>query len=106
MDRELALTPEQDAQIKKIISASQEHSRELWKPVAQKMKAETVSACQQIREVLTPEQQAKFDVLSKSRSERGEHGDRGDRDDHDRDKHHGDRDFDTNNATNAAAGGE
>jgi Spy/CpxP family protein refolding chaperone len=107
MDRELALTPEQDAQIKQIISASQERSRELWKPVAQAMSTETASACEQIREVLTPEQQEKFDVLSKSRPERGgrsDHGDRGDRDG--RDKHRGDWDLGTNNTTNAGTGGE
>ncbi len=107
MDRELALTPEQDAQIKKIISTSQERTRELWKPVAQKLNTETVSACEQIREVLTPDQQAKFDVISKSRAERGnrgDHGDRGDRDEHD--KRRGDRDFGPDGATNPGAGGE
>jgi Spy/CpxP family protein refolding chaperone len=104
MDRELALTPEQDAQIKQIISASQERSRELWKPVSQAMSTETASACEQIRAVLTPDQQEKFNALSKSRGDRGGRGDRGDRGDHE--KHRGDRDSGTNGATNPGTGGE
>lgn len=92
MDRELALTPDQDAQIKKIISGSQERTREMWKPVSEEMSKESASTCQQIRELLTPDQQAKFDILSVSRGERGDHGDRGDRGDHG--KRHGPHDSD------------
>lgn len=82
MDRELALTADQHAQIEKIISVSQDRTREIWKPVSVEMGKETTSACEQIREVLTPEQQAKFDTLSKARPERGDRGERGDHGDH------------------------
>jgi Spy/CpxP family protein refolding chaperone len=108
MDRELALTSEQHAQIEKIISACQEKTRELYKPVALEMNSQTASACQQIRELLTPDQQVKFDALSKTRSQRGEHGDRGDRGDHDGDrgKHHDPGDFDLGGATNPSPHGD
>jgi Spy/CpxP family protein refolding chaperone len=98
MDRELALTPEQHDQVEKIVAASQEKMREASRPVSLEARKETASACAQIRAVLTPDQQVKFDTLSKSRSSRG---DRGDRDDHDgRAKHRGDHDFDADGVTN------
>lgn len=78
MDRELALTPDQHAQIEKIIATSQTHTRDLWTPVAQQMKDETQKACDQIRDVLTPDQQTKFDALSKGPPP-GEFGERGER---------------------------
>jgi Spy/CpxP family protein refolding chaperone len=106
MDRELALTADQHAQIEKIISGSQEHTRELYKPVALEMSKQTASACEQIREVLTPEQQTKFDTLSKTRAERGGHGDRDGRGDHDdHGKHRDPHDFDLG-ATNSVPRGE
>ena len=77
MHRELALTPDQETQIRNIIYASQERASELWKPVAQEMGKETQDACEQIRSVLTPEQQVKFDNLPKSRPGPGERGERG-----------------------------
>ncbi len=74
MDRELNLTPEQDAQIHQIIADSQERVGTVWKPVAQQIGKETQDACDQIRDVLTDEQKAKFDALSKERpDERGWH---------------------------------
>jgi Spy/CpxP family protein refolding chaperone len=104
MDRELALTSEQHAQIEKIVSACQEKTRELYKPVALEMSSQTAAACQQIRDLLTPDQQTKFDTLSKTRSQRGEHGDRGDHDG-DHGKHHDGRDFDPEGATNPSPQG-
>jgi Spy/CpxP family protein refolding chaperone len=99
MDRELALTPEQHDQVEKIISASQEKMREVSKPVSLEMRKQTVSACAQIRALLTPDQQVKFDTLSKTRSSRSDHG--GDWDDHDgHGKHHSDHDFDADAMTN------
>jgi Spy/CpxP family protein refolding chaperone len=65
MDRELALTPEQHERIEKIMGTSQDRTRNLWSPIAQEMNKETVHVCDEIRDVLTPEQRAKFDVLSK-----------------------------------------
>lgn len=107
MDRELALTADQHAQIEKIISTSQEHTRELYKPVALEMSKQTASACEQIREVLTPEQQAKFDTLSKTRAERSGHGDHDGRGDHDEHgKRHDSHDFDLGGATNSTPRGD
>ena len=78
MVKELNLTPEQDAQIDKIISASQSRTQELWTPVQASVRKETEDACDQIRAVLTPEQQTKFDARSKEHpGERGERGERG-----------------------------
>lgn len=76
MDRELNLTPDQDEQIHQIIVASQERLGNLWKPVSEAMGTETQDTCDQIRAVLTPEQQAKFDEFSKKRPG-GDFGDRG-----------------------------
>ena len=77
MDRELALTPDQDDQIHKIIAASQDRVGTLWKPVAQEVSKETQDTCDQIRAVLTPDQQAKFDAFSKTHPpEFGERGER------------------------------
>jgi len=79
MDRELGLTPDQDDQIKKIIASSQERVGDLWKPVSQAVGKETQDACDQIRAVLTPEQQAKFDALPRGGRgpDFGERGERG-----------------------------
>jgi Spy/CpxP family protein refolding chaperone len=107
MDRELALTADQHAQIEKIISTSQEHTRELYKPVALEMNKQTASACEQIREVLTPDQQAKFDTLSRTRAERSGHGDHDGRGDHDEHgKHRDSHDFDLGGATNSSPRGD
>lgn len=101
MDRELALTADQHAQIEKIVSSSQEKTRDLWKPVSLEVNKQTTSACAQIRDLLTPEQQAKFDTLSKTRAPRGEHGDRGDHDEFDgRGKHHDGHGFNPDGMTN------
>lgn len=80
MDRELALRPDQDDQIHKIIAASQDQIGNLWKPVAQAVSKETQDTCDQIRAVLTPDQQAKFDAFSKTHPpDFGERGERGER---------------------------
>jgi len=78
MDRELGLTAEQHERIHKIISASLERTRELWKPVTQEVGRETQKVCDEIRNELTPEQQAKYDTFAKERPDHGERGgDRG-----------------------------
>lgn len=63
LDRELKLTPEQHERIVKIITESQERTKELWKPVEQPMKREMMETKQKIRAELTPEQQKKFEML-------------------------------------------
>jgi len=78
MDRELALTPDQNSQIHSIISESQQRTGDLWKPVAQLVNKETQDACEKIRAVLTPAQQAKFDAFATNRPpDFGERGERG-----------------------------
>jgi Spy/CpxP family protein refolding chaperone len=78
MDRELALTPDQHAQIEKFMTGSQERTQHLWEPIAQEMNKETVQVCDEIREVLTPEQRTKFDTLLRPRRGEGPgNGERG-----------------------------
>jgi Spy/CpxP family protein refolding chaperone len=62
MGRDLDLTADQRERIDKILSQSQEQTRKILREESQKTKAA-------FREVLTPEQQAKFDDLIK-RSQR------------------------------------
>ena len=61
LDRELELSPEQHQHIEKIIREGQERTRELWR-------VEWVTTRKRIRSELTPEQQARFEGLFKSRS--------------------------------------
>jgi hypothetical protein len=60
LDRELELSPEQRQHIEKIIREGQERTRELWR-------VEWVTTRKRIRSELTPEQQARFEGLFKSR---------------------------------------
>jgi len=69
MDRELSLTPEQHENIEKIIAGSQERTQKLWSPIAQEMRKETQSVCEEIREQLTPDQRKKFDNFARAHSE-------------------------------------
>jgi NACalpha-BTF3-like transcription factor len=69
MDRELGLTSEQHENIEKIIAGSQERTRKLWSPIAQEMRKETQSVCEEIRGQLTPDQRKKFDNFARSHSE-------------------------------------
>ncbi len=65
IQRDLDLTTEQREQIDKILKESQEHARKIMEPVAPEMRAEVQRTTQKFREVLTPEQQARFDKLIK-----------------------------------------
>jgi len=67
MDRELELTPEQHANIEKIIAASQERTKVIWKPIAPVMNKEMQAVHAEIREELTPDQKKKFDGFAKPR---------------------------------------
>jgi Spy/CpxP family protein refolding chaperone len=61
--RQLELTPEQRGKVETILSESQQRTKNLWEPVAAKMGAELRKTDDRIREVLTPEQQRKFDEM-------------------------------------------
>jgi Spy/CpxP family protein refolding chaperone len=65
MQQELNLTPAQRERIDKIIRQGQEHTREITEPVRPQLEAEVEKVMQAFRDVLTPEQQARFDQLLK-----------------------------------------
>ncbi|MGA9780463.1 MAG: hypothetical protein ACLPRE_10575 [Limisphaerales bacterium] len=65
LDLVLKLTPEQHAAISKIIAEGQERNREIWTNVAPKMRDEMEQVHQHIRAELTPEQQKKFEAMTK-----------------------------------------
>jgi Spy/CpxP family protein refolding chaperone len=70
MERQLDLTPEQKDAITKIIRDSQERSKPLWAEIAPQMRQELRRTREEIRKVLTPDQQPKFDKLLKGRPRR------------------------------------
>ncbi len=65
MQRELNLTPEQHDRIEKILKQSQEHSHHIMEPVLPALQEEFQRTKEEFRQVLTPEQQRKFDELLK-----------------------------------------
>jgi hypothetical protein len=64
-DNALKLTPAQHDAIQKIITEGQEQNRQIWTNVAPKMRQEMERVHQQIRAELTPDQQKKFEALTK-----------------------------------------
>jgi hypothetical protein len=64
MDGELDLTPQQHAQMEKIISTGQEQTRNLWQPITPRMNQEYQHVRQEMRGMLNPEQRRKFDGFS------------------------------------------
>lgn len=67
MDRQLDLTQGEHDAIAKIMKESQDRSRPLWDEIAPQMRAELKRVRSEIRAVLTPDQQRKFDDMLKSR---------------------------------------
>lgn len=67
MQKQLDLSPAERDDITKIMKASQERSRPLWDQIAPQLHAEVKRVREEIRNVLTPEQQKKFDELLKAR---------------------------------------
>jgi len=65
VERELDLTPEQRAQVDRVISASQERTKKLMEPIAPQIRAELQETKEAVRAVLTPEQRIRFDELLK-----------------------------------------
>lgn len=63
LTRQLELSPEQREKVETIIRDSQQRTKNLWEPVAAKMGEELRKTDDRIREVLTPEQQRKFDEM-------------------------------------------
>jgi Spy/CpxP family protein refolding chaperone len=67
MQKQLDLTASQRDDIAKIMKASQERTRPLWDQIAPQLRQEKKSVREEIRQVLTPDQQKKFDELLKAR---------------------------------------
>lgn len=65
LDRELQLTPGQHQRIEKILSESQDRMRKLWLTIDPKAKEDIKITHERIREVLTPDQQQRFEELSR-----------------------------------------
>jgi Spy/CpxP family protein refolding chaperone len=69
MTRNLDLTPEQQAKIQPIIDQAKPQIAAIQQEAKQKAKAVRDNTVAQIRPLLTPEQQQKFDTLQKAREE-------------------------------------
>ncbi len=65
MQRDLNLSAQQHDRIEAILKQSQERSRHIMEPVLPALRQEFQQTKDQFREVLTPEQQRKFDELLK-----------------------------------------
>lgn len=71
LDAQVQLSPEQRDQIEKIISEGQTRNKELWDRIAPEMHQEIIATQKRIREVLTPEQRARFEELMKQQRPEG-----------------------------------
>ena len=69
MTRNLDLTPEQQAKIQPIIDQARPQIVAIHEEAKQKSKAVRDNTVAQIRPILTPEQQQKFDALQKARED-------------------------------------
>lgn len=63
LDRAVHLTPVQRGRIEKIIAEGQKRNRELWKKVAPEFRPVILEVRRRIHQVLTPEQQKRFEQL-------------------------------------------
>jgi Spy/CpxP family protein refolding chaperone len=70
MQRDLNLTADQHEQIDKILKESQERSKKIMEPVAPQIREELNRTREEFRNVLTPEQRAKFDEMLKRQGHR------------------------------------
>jgi len=67
LQKQLELSASQRDEIAKIMKASQERNRPLWKLIAPQMREEVKRVREEIRQTLTPDQQKKFDEMLKPR---------------------------------------
>ena len=63
IQKELDLTPDQSSRIEQILNAGQVRTQALWDEITPRMKEEFHATREQIREVLTPEQEEEFEKL-------------------------------------------
>ena len=73
VQRELKLTPQQQEQVHKILEEGQERTRKLTEPIAPQLREELRKTRENMRAVLTPEQQVHFDQLLKQQQQRPPH---------------------------------
>jgi Spy/CpxP family protein refolding chaperone len=65
LQRDLNVTSDQRERIDRVLKQSQERSRKVMEPVAPQLHQELLRAKAEFREVLTPDQQVRFDELLK-----------------------------------------
>lgn len=71
LSHELELTPEQARQIDAIMKESQERMRQLWETIKPEAEKEMTRSREAMKQILTPEQQAKLDEMFKHGPRRG-----------------------------------
>jgi len=69
MQKELDLTADQRQRVDKLLKESQERTKKLMEPVAPSLRAEVKRTKEEFREILTPEQQTRFDELVKQQQQ-------------------------------------
>jgi Spy/CpxP family protein refolding chaperone len=74
LEKQVDLSDDQRDQIVRIMKSSQERSRPIWNKIAPEMHVEIRRVREEIREVLTPEQQHKMDELLRLRPRRADGG--------------------------------
>jgi len=65
LDTEMELTSGQRTRVREIIAEGQARNKESWDRIAPELRREMVETQKRIREILTPEQRAKFEELMK-----------------------------------------
>jgi Spy/CpxP family protein refolding chaperone len=65
MQKELDLTVDQSHRVDKLLKESQERTKKLMEPISPSLRAEVQRTKEEFREILTPEQRARFDELVK-----------------------------------------
>jgi Spy/CpxP family protein refolding chaperone len=65
MQKQLDLTASQSDEITKLIKASQDRTKPLWDQISPQLRVEMKRVREEIRQVLNPDQQKKYDELLK-----------------------------------------
>ncbi len=66
-EKELALSPEQNAQMELVVSNGQQRMRAIWEEFNPRMQAHYCETRDQINDILTPEQRERFEEFMKQR---------------------------------------
>lgn len=72
LDTELKLTPDQHAQIEKILDDGQQQAAQLWQTIAPQIREGMKSTREKIRDTLTSDQRVRFEELMRSRPPKGQ----------------------------------